>query len=356
MAIRYRRMKQEDADTCVEIIATHAVVRLHYGKDISRLASAIRAVLPLESVRAFVFEEPSADGSMRMLAGGILGFVTDEFTQRAKQPPYFWMGPELSRLTLAGKTPFLFDRQLREANATHGLNEVVWFCAIRQEEMSRAEVRMHTMEGHYSEVRGFRLKELLAQATTAEELEHAIRSGGCLLGSDGQPNYNDDTPSHDIIRRPHILCVTKELMNKNFGSYISMLFVHQAPRIGFSPSEQRLLERALRGGMDEELAKELQISTSAIKKTWRSIYNRVDRSSTGIVPKTCDDHDYPERGKGKKHLLLSYIREHPAPHFFETPKQSPSKRQSRPENKPAVSSEEESQPTPLPTPMKHALI
>ena len=167
------------------------------------------------------------------------------------------------------------------------------------------------MEAHYSEVRGFRLKELLAQATTAEELEHAMLSGGRLLGSDGQTNDNDDTPSHEIVRKPHILCVTKELMNKNFGSYISMLFVHQEPKIGFSPSEQRLLERALRGGMDEELARELDISNSAIKKSWRSIYNRVDRSSIDILPKAAEDSDYPERGKGKKHLLLSYIREHP---------------------------------------------
>src|SRR5258706_5483936 len=166
-------MKQEDVEPCVQFIASHPVVGLRYGKDISQLASALKAVLHLESVRAVVFEEHSDHGSIRILAGGVLGFVTDKFLQRAKKPPYFWIGPELSPVTLAGKTPFLSDHQLREANATHGLNEVIWFWAIRQEDISRMEVRKHSMEAHYAETKGFRLKELLAQGTVVEEVESA---------------------------------------------------------------------------------------------------------------------------------------------------------------------------------------
>ena len=311
MALRYRRMKREDVDTCVQFIATHPIIGPRYGKGISELSKAIKSVLHLNSVRSLVFEERCDDASNRIFAGGISGFVTDEFVQSAKRPPYYWIGPELVRLTLSAKTPFLSDAQLCAGNATHGLNEVVWFWAIGPNDVSRMEVRKFTMETHYSEMKGFRLKELLAQGTVVEEVESAIRSGGCLLGNDGQPIFNPDVPLEKIVRQPHILYMTKELMNKNFGSFTSMLFVYQEPRIGFSASEQRLLEEALRGGTEDELAMELEISISAVKKSWRSIYDRVERSKIGILPSSSTEIETPDRGRGKKHRLLAYVREHP---------------------------------------------
>src|SRR2546429_6039975 len=65
--------------------------------------------------------------------------------------------------------------------------------------------------------------------------------------------------------------------------------VYQAPRFGFSASEQRLLLKAFLGGTDEDLADELGVSLSAVKKAWQSIYERVsacdpelDRKSTRL--------------------------------------------------------------------------
>ena len=90
------------------------------------------------------------------------------------------------------------------------------------------------------------------------------------------------------------------------------MFVYQEPILGFARSEQRLLDAALLGVTDEELATELKISLSAVKKTWRSIYSRANRSSSGILPGTLETRtDSSDRGKGKKHRILTYVREHP---------------------------------------------
>src|SRR5277367_6173031 len=113
MALRYRRMKLKDVDMCMEFIACHPVIGPRYEKNISYLSSAVKAVLNLESVRAFLFEETDETGSVRPFATGIVGFVSDEFARRATKPPYFWIGPEITRLTLEGRSPFLSDEQLR---------------------------------------------------------------------------------------------------------------------------------------------------------------------------------------------------------------------------------------------------
>jgi hypothetical protein len=79
--------------------------------------------------------------------------------------------------------------------------------------------------------------------------------------------------------------------------------------------EQRLLLSALRGGTDEELADALGISLSAVKKTWRLVYDRVVERLPEMMPDHLEAERGRERGKEKKQQLLSYLREHPGSPF-----------------------------------------
>ncbi len=96
-----------------------------------------------------------------------------------------------------------------------------------------------------------------------------------------------------------------------FGTWIGSLFVYRPPQFGFRPSEQRLLLAALGGRSDEDIAETLEISLSAVKKSWRSIYDRVSTLSPGIIPDKVPEELTSERGKEKKQRLLAYLREHP---------------------------------------------
>jgi hypothetical protein len=71
-----------------------------------------------------------------------------------------------------------------------------------------------------------------------------------------------------------------------------------------------LLLTALHGGTDEELADELGISLSAVKKSWQLIYERVSGCDPELVPDAHLDEGNSERGKTKKQRLLAYLREH----------------------------------------------
>jgi DNA-binding CsgD family transcriptional regulator len=92
-------------------------------------------------------------------------------------------------------------------------------------------------------------------------------------------------------------------------TWMSSLFMHVPPKMGLSQSEQRLLLAALRGGTDEDLSDELAISVSAVKKAWRSIYDRAAEHLPGHI--LDGEREDGERGKQKKQRLLAHLRSHP---------------------------------------------
>jgi hypothetical protein len=53
------------------------------------------------------------------------------------------------------------------------------------------------------------------------------------------------------------------------------------------------------------------ISLATVKKTWRSIYDRVAAFSPELIPGNLADDGANTRGKAKKQRLIAYIREHP---------------------------------------------
>ena len=113
--------------------------------------------------------------------------MSDAFLACLKTPPYFWIGPEVTRLFAAGQCPFLSNDQLKTANSVGGLSVVTWLSLLNRAEIQRFEVQKLAMEAYRSMLRGYRLKEIIGQATVPEELLAALRSGGLLLGPDGLP-------------------------------------------------------------------------------------------------------------------------------------------------------------------------
>ncbi len=162
------------------------------------------------------------------------------------------------------------------------------------------------------EHRGFLLKELVSHGMSLETLEGTIRSGGLFLSPvNGRYVDSVDRPLQEILAEPQLVGLTRELAMVRFGTWIGSLFVYRPPQFGFRPSEQRLLLAALGGRTDEDITETLEISLSAVKKTWRSIYERVTAQSPGLIPDQVPEELTSERGKEKKQRLLACLREHP---------------------------------------------
>lgn len=309
MAIRYRPMRPRDVRECVQIIARHPIISPRYGTAIADLHSVWLKILGREACRALVFEE-SVGSQMRVIGCGVSVFVSNDFMVEVKKPPFFWAAPELVNRVMNGNSPLLSDKEVREANSDGGLNLLVWEGTIRMEDFSRPDVLHAIFAAFIEQHRGFLLNELMSHSVTLETLKGMVHSGGLFLSPDGSYVDRLEQPLSEVLAKPHYFGLTRDLAQQRFGTWIGSLFTYQPPRFGFRPSEQRLLLAALRGGTDEDLSDELAVSISAIKKTWTAIYDRVRAHDSNLMPLT-DHSDGAERGKGKKQLLLGYLRDHP---------------------------------------------
>lgn len=311
MPVRFRPMRPDDVHECVGIVAAHPIVGPRYGDAIADLGTAWLKLLYTDGVATSAVLEEVNGAAPKKLAVGISVFVTDEFLREVKMPPSFWVGPELATRVACGQSPLLTPAQAREANARGGLNVLVWEVTVRPEAGARQEVMNTLMMAFHQYHRGFRMKEIASQAEGAINLLGMRNTGGLLWNtSDGgyREFWQDDL--NEIVRKPHLTGMTRELALAQNGSWLGSLFLlYQPPQIGFSRSEQRLLLSAMNGSTDQELSDEMAVSLATVKKTWRSIYDRVAVRSPELVPGNANEASN-RRGKEKKQRLIAYLREH----------------------------------------------
>jgi hypothetical protein len=313
MSLRYRLMRPKDVNECVSIVAEHPVIGPRYGRVIKDLRPAWLRLLDCEAKTAVVFEEVEG-ARVRMWGVGVAVFVDDDFLREIKTPPLRWWGPELTKRIMQGRSPLLSYDKLLKANSRGGLINLTWEACMRPEFEARADVYHEMIRAYIETHRGFLWKELICcQLESAERFQWALDAGGVLLNpEDGRYLKFPKKSAQEIISEPHLVTITRELELGRPGSWVGSLFDYEPPRLGFSRGEQRLLLAALSGATDGELAKELGVSPSTVKNTWRSVYARTALH----LPELFSDDSAAElrnseRGKEKKRHLLAHVREHP---------------------------------------------
>jgi hypothetical protein len=313
MSLRHRPMRPKDVRECVRILAAHPILGPRYAEILEELPQVFLSLLGREGFQVTVFEEFHGD-SHRILGGGTACFVGDEFMREPKTPPFFWGAPEIVRRLRRGDSPILSDKEVRQANSQRGLNLYVWHTGLSPEDLGRADV-MHLAVSTFIEVhRGYQLKELLEQAETWEQFCGMRAAGGHFVRpSDGQYAEYLDAVEADVAKTPLMAGLTRELIQGYCGaSWVSTLFKYEPPRLGLARSEQTLLQAALHGGTDEELSHELGISLSAVKKGWRTVYDRAAARLPELIrSETTTAAWKQERGTEKKQRVIAYLREHP---------------------------------------------
>ena len=313
MGIRYRCMRFGDIPECVRLVAAHPLLGPRYGDAIKDLPGAWRRLLNNEWFSANALFEQTEGTHERVRGVAISVFVTDEFFQEAKTPPYFWLGPELTQRIAQGRSPLLTEKQVAEANSREGLNLVIWQSGVHPDDVKRSEAWQVGVGAFLECHRGFRLNECILQAETPEHFVGILNVGNILYG-----NSNADDPGsrrldpQQAAIEPHLAGLPREVALKQVGSWGGMVFRYQPPILGFSRSEQRLLSAALDGGTDEEVSDVLGVSLFGVKKMWREIYVRVTDQLPELIPgQSSGEQSSQVRGREKRRHLVAYLREHP---------------------------------------------
>lgn len=313
MTLRARSMEPKDIQECAQLVTSHPVIGPRYGRAAHQLRQAWRKLLGSEAMVTAVYEDVNG-AAIKICGVGVGLFVRDDFMHEVKTPPLFWFGPELASRIHSERSPVLSDREVREENSTKGLNLIVWEAVPRPEFAEQPEMYHLMVDAFRQGYRGFLLKEMItSQADSVRRAQWGVNAGGFFWDS-VRARYVNSIGRNlaGFVRKPHIVGITRELGYARVGSWVGSLFDYQPPRFGFSRSEQRLLQTTLAGGSgtDEQLMKSLGVALPTIKKMWISIYRRV----IDCQPETIRDSargDEAERGKEKRRLLLTYLREHP---------------------------------------------
>lgn len=310
MHLRVRPMEPSDVSRCAKLLASHHEECRGYGPLLEQLPAVWLKLLRTGSTISSVVEDTEARVP-QMVAWGASVFVTDALARRLKTTPLAWIGPELARRLLAGEASILSPKAIQEANSNDGLNLAVCVGVARApslEDQSAVDIEVH--RAFFRDHVGYRLKELMCQPLELRQSRMAFQAGLYWLGPEGHYVDGRSLAIDKLIEDPFIIGTNRELALRDLGNWASSLFLHTPPRIYFRPAEQRLLLAALRGLADEELADELTISLSAVKKKWRTIYDRAAKILPRYSPDDAAEDPERKRGKERKKYLLAYLSEH----------------------------------------------
>ena len=194
---------------------------------------------------------------------------------------------------------------MREAQLADGLNIVNIHSVYLHEgrgETAGGELGEKLAQTSFHDMRGYRIKSCWREVFTLLALD-SYRSGGWHLrsryGSEGDPS-----PTHPVL-----MSVNRAETDSASGARIAQFFVDYPAFLGLKRVHRELLEQALAGLTDDEMANALSLSASAVKKRWRSVYDRVEDRAPDLLP--APDLGRDGRGQERRRHLLNYLREHP---------------------------------------------
>jgi hypothetical protein len=294
----------------VALVSAHPEEQRRYGAELKELPSAWLKLLRTGSLNTSVVEDTDSSTS-GLVALGVSVFIADEVLHELKTPPRAWIGTTLTNRAHSKASGILTAEQIREGNSHLGLNLVIWTGVVSK---SRSEQAIHVelFRSFFDAHLGYQIKEIVCQPLDLQQIYATFQAGLFWFSKEGQYIDGRLLRTEELSNGPFLMGSDRETANRAFGSWFSGLLLSQSPaRLYFRPSEQRLLLAALSGLTDEELADELGISLSAVKKSWCTIHKRAlcdwaDRTANNEE----DDGVDRKRGKERKQHLLAYLREH----------------------------------------------
>ncbi len=290
MKLIYRPTEDRDLPECVPLVQ-HGLTPPGAS---ARLLAAWRTLRARGAFNSAVMEDQDRAAGRRLVHFGCSVFITDEFVGEARARPH----PCLSDLVLdrvaAGRSPVLDVAGVRRANTGDGLSVLVLHVG-EAGDLSPAErlaVTARNPDTFFLVHQGFRLKEILMQLPDAAPQQFVLAGGF-------------------VWRHPEtgLLGLTLAEAEAKPGTHAARLFAHEPPRLGLHPRDQELLQRALLGETDSEIADALGLAPNTVKARWRSVYDRVAERSPDLLPQV--EPPDQRRGLEKRRRLLHYLRHHP---------------------------------------------
>jgi DNA-binding CsgD family transcriptional regulator len=228
------------------------------------------------------------------LLGGI-SFIDPEYVREARTAGST-LPNTVMRAALEGRKPFLPPAKIAEMNASAELHMMNFFGNINTLDLRDSEMANFyevSNRGYHFLHSGYAYRAMWAEVWPPHHVQELKNHGMHIERELRLPSGRTST----------LMCLTRERALANPYTRRSGFFFPLAPRFGFSPGEQNLLELTLLGLADDEIAASVHVSMDAIKKRWRSIYTKVGNADPGLLATTGS-------GTAQRRELLSYLEVH----------------------------------------------
>ena len=251
-------------------------------------------------------------GASHIAAFAASAFVSQSFVESEMSEPKPGLVARIISSIDGGRPVILTETELRRANTNCGLHLVVlisrWNRLLTEEQAE--EAKMHLAVSFLDLHVGYRLVNVLVEATDAVDLKHGKSTGVHRVVSDFE-EFHRRNPNNGWNRDRALFVLDRESAQAMTGSVATILFHSREPVLGLRKEDQQLLAAALKGFTDLELTEELSLQLSTVKKRWAALYDRVAAVNPALVRGIDNGSDRHSRGRQKRHHLLAYLRQHP---------------------------------------------
>lgn len=306
-AFRFRLATHADLPYCAELLPAG------FRADASvrrRLIELWRRLLASDSRCFAVFEDLEQPFPASIVGFGLSVFLTDRFVAEFCASPRPYVAALVYERLLAGEDVVMTPELLRVANSTTGLNSLALHHGMRNEDLSNprtAQLMVASNAAFFFTHGGYRINSLIAEVYGPQQFRY-LETGGFRLIRDFRRESPASFESMPPAHYPYLFMLRRDWVEPIPINPLSQMFSSPPPlRLHFSPAERRVLERALLN--EPDIAASLGVSSDTIKKTWRSIYERVSRHAQYLIPAS-DLNMSGSRGQEKRRYLLDYLRTH----------------------------------------------
>jgi hypothetical protein len=247
----------------------------------------------LQDLISFGIVERFPDGIPKLFGG--ISFVRRNFIEEARTQAVS-LPNAVMVAALAGRNPFLTPEEVARENARGNLNMMHFFGDFKEINLNDAELANFydvNTRGHRLLVYGYDFSSIWMEVQSAYQANQLLEIGMVI---DRKRLVRHDLElmlmrltRKEALQRPHL--------------HFCGLFFPPKPVFKLSEGEQRLLELSLLDFSDQEASDELHVSADAIKKRWRSIYEKVEFRTPELLASV-------SASATRRRVLLNYFRNH----------------------------------------------
>lgn len=304
----WRPMREDDLTQCLQIAGPRGgldLVGTGKGRDIwARL-------LLSPSFNGAVIESDVAISGCKVVGFGSSVFVSPAFADEELARPRPGLNSRILKSFERNEAVVLSETELKYLN-THSFLDLVVLCGCWNQSLlhpeQAAEIQTLLAVSFLEQHLGYRLRTLISEAIGEADRKFAEDSRMWKVHCEFPANSYQGASSG--------LCRALVVISRSEGSSVpgtvpAILFHSPAPTLGLRSADKRLLLAGNRGLTDVELAHELGLSISAVKKQWLSIFERIRMKCPDVFLGIHDEPNSETRGGQKRHRVLNYVRRHP---------------------------------------------